>query len=213
MSGYAKFSFEREFERTSSQPFVQKKPEASLSLSEHQAALREGEAQAFLRGHMEGAASARLEEEARLARAIEGFAATLGLTAARLAHIKQQASNEALSFALNFADILAGNLVASAPTGPIEAAARQVFGDLRGVPHVAIRVAPELVEPAKERLARIAREIGLDAKMIVLGEPEIAEGDCRIEWADGGIVRDFVQLREKISECVAKALAQPTPIN
>ncbi|MBY0610753.1 MAG: hypothetical protein K2P80_01080 [Beijerinckiaceae bacterium] len=209
MTGFKKFSFEREFDRGSTSPIVQKQPEPTLAMSEHEAALREAEAKAFLRGHVEGAAAARLEEEARLARALEGMTAVLRQSAERLGHIETQASGEALRFAIEFAGMLSGSLVAERPIGPIAAAARQVFGDLRGVPHVAVRVAPDLVEPAREALSRIAREIGLDAKMIVLGEPEIATGDCRIEWADGGIVRDQALLKSKLDDAVTRALAQP----
>ena len=206
MTGFKKFSFEREFDRGSTSPIVQRQPEASLTISEHEASLRETEAKAFLRGHVDGANAARLEEEARLARAIEAMTAVLQQTSERLSQIEMQASNEALRFAMQFADMLSGSLVSDRPTGPIEAAARQVFGDLRGVPHVAVRVAPDLVEPAREKLAKIAREIGLDAKMIVLGEPEIDSGDCRIEWADGGIIRDQALLKSTLESAVTRAL-------
>ena len=212
MTSIRKFSFEREFDLGVTSPIVQKKPEPTLTLSEHQLALSQAESQAFLRGHVEGANAARLEEEARLAAAIEAMTATLMETAARLAHIEQQSSEEALAFSLEFADALAGALLGDNPMGPIEDAARRAFADLRGVPHVAVRIAPDLVEPARDRLARIAREIGLDAKIIVLGEPEIAEGDCRIEWADGGIVRDAALLKQKISEAVGRALSRPAPL-
>ena len=209
MNSYKKFSFEREFDRGSTSPFVQKKPEASVTMSEHDALLRQAESQAFTRGHVEGANAARLEEQARLARAIEALTATLSQTSQRLMHIEAQASAEALKFALEFSSMLAGALVEQSPTGLIEASARQVFGDLRGVPHVAVRVAPDLVEPTREKLAKIARDIGLDAKMIVLGEPEIMSGDCRIEWADGGIIRDQDQLKLKLEDAVSRALARP----
>ena len=206
METVKKFSFDREFDRGATSPFVQKKPETTLTLSQHEATLREAESQAFLRGHVEGANAARTEEQARLARAIEALTATLSQTAARLGHIEAKASSEALKFALEFSTMLSGTLVSQSPTAPIEAAARKVFGDLRGVPHVAVRVSPDLVEPAREKLSRIARDIGLDAKMIVLGEPEIMTGDCRIEWADGGIIVDHEQLVLKLNAAVARAL-------
>ena len=209
MTSIRKFNFEREFDLGVTSPIVQKKPEPTLTLQEHQLALSQAESQSFLRGHVEGANAARLEEEARLAAAMEAMSATLRQTSERLAHIEQQSSEEALCFALEFADALAGALLRENPTAAIEAVARSAFGDLRGVPHVAVRLAPDLVEPARDRLNKIAREIGLDAKMIVLGEPEIAMGDCRIEWADGGIIRDAGLLKQKIAEAVGRALARP----
>lgn len=205
-----KYSFEREFDMGQTSPIVQKKPEPTISLADHEAALKQTDAKAYMRGHVEGARAARLEEEARLAAALEAMRAMLAEVAGRLRHIEAQSSSEALAFALRFADELAGTLLAERPLAPIEAAARQAFADLRGVPHVAVRIAPDLVERCRESLAAIAREVGLDAKIIVLGEPEIAAGDCRIEWADGGLVRDEALYRAKLSEAVGRALEPPT---
>ncbi len=39
-------------------------------------------------------------------------------------------------------------------------------------------------------LKRLARERGFEGRIVVLGEPDIALGDARLEWADGGIVRE-----------------------
>jgi flagellar assembly protein FliH len=38
----------------------------------------------------------------------------------------------------------------------------------------------------------------------VLAEPEIAIGDCRIEWADGGMTRDRVAVDALIGETVQR---------
>jgi hypothetical protein len=39
---------------------------------------------------------------------------------------------------------------------------------------------------------------------VVLAEPDIAEGDCRIEWADGGINRERGLADAAIGEAVAR---------
>jgi flagellar assembly protein FliH len=41
---------------------------------------------------------------------------------------------------------------------------------------------------------------------VVLAEPHIAPGDCRIEWADGGINRDSSAADAAIGEAVARYL-------
>jgi flagellar assembly protein FliH len=41
----------------------------------------------------------------------------------------------------------------------------------------------------------------------VIGENEIAPGDCRIEWADGGIVRERAATEAAIGEAVARYIA------
>ncbi len=208
MSEKTKFSFERDFRSGSTSPFVERRMDPTVPLARHEEALRETDASAFLRGHVAGIDAARLEQTARLASATEELTHILRQSAGRLDVIEQQASHEALHFAFKFAKILSADLIGEKPLAPVEAAARHVFGDLRGLPHVAVRVAPDLVEATKESLSRIAREIGLDAKIIVLGEPEIRTSDCRIEWADGGIIRNQSALEAQLQEAIATALGQ-----
>ena len=38
-------------------------------------------------------------------------------------------------------------------------------------------------------------------------EPTIATGDCRIEWADGGVVLERAAIEGKINELVGRYLA------
>jgi flagellar assembly protein FliH len=48
----------------------------------------------------------------------------------------------------------------------------------------------------------MARERGFDGRIVTVGEPDFALGDVRLEWADGGVVRD----RSIIEKAVAEAL-------
>ena len=42
---------------------------------------------------------------------------------------------------------------------------------------------------------------------MILAEPEIETGDCRIEWADGGVVLERAAIEAKISELVGRYMA------
>ena len=42
---------------------------------------------------------------------------------------------------------------------------------------------------------------------MVIGEPDIAPGDGRIEWADGGIVREQARIEAAVDQALAGALA------
>ena len=42
---------------------------------------------------------------------------------------------------------------------------------------------------------------------MILAEPEIVAGDCRIEWADGGVVLERAAIEAKISELVGRYIA------
>ena len=42
---------------------------------------------------------------------------------------------------------------------------------------------------------------------MILAEPDIATGDCKIEWADGGVTLDRATIDAKINELVGRYLA------
>ena len=81
------------------------------------------------------------------------------------------------------------------------------FAELRSTPHIVIRVNDALLAPLKERLDRIASDAGFTGRLVLLAEPSIALGDGRVEWADGGVVRDTAATLGKVDELVQRFVA------
>ncbi|MFD0936213.1 flagellar assembly protein FliH, partial [Methylobacterium trifolii] len=77
-------------------------------------------------------------------------------------------------------------------------AARTALQHLRGVPHLVVRVHDGLVEEAETLMKRLARERGYEGRLVVLGDPDLSPGDARIEWADGGIVRERARIEATV---------------
>jgi len=42
------------------------------------------------------------------------------------------------------------------------------------------------MRPRANRFERLAKQSGFEGRLVILAEPEIDAGDCKIEWADGG---------------------------
>ena len=57
----------------------------------------------------------------------------------------------------------------------------------------------------------IARRYGFEGRLVILAEPDIATGDCKIEWADGGVVLDSGATAAKIAELVDRYMASRHP--
>jgi flagellar assembly protein FliH len=74
-------------------------------------------------------------------------------------------------------------------------------------PHIAVRVNDALYATAREKLDDIARTNGFEGRLVVLGEPNIGVGDCRIEWADGGINRDSAAADAAIGAAVTRYIS------
>jgi flagellar assembly protein FliH len=70
-----------------------------------------------------------------------------------------------------------------------------------------VRVNEGLYAAVREKIDDIARAQGFGGRLVVLGEPGIAVGDCRIEWADGGVNRDTGVAERAIGEAVARYIS------
>ena len=67
-----------------------------------------------------------------------------------------------------------------------------------------MRVNDGLYAATREKLDAVAHARGFEGRLVVLAEPGIAMGDCRIEWADGGVNRDSAAADAAIGEAVAR---------
>lgn len=167
-----------------------------------QDALADAERRGIDKGRAEGRAQAVAEHDAALARTMARLAEAAGTMLARADEDRENFEREAVAFALALARKLAGDALARFPMDAIEQVARSSFEHLRGVPHLVVRVNEELVEQTETMMKKVARERGFEGRLVIMGEPDIAKGDARLEWADGGIVRDG----EKIGEAVASSM-------
>ena len=202
------FNFHRDFSKSqSTSPFLDTAARVPVPYADHLQAVEQARQESYNQGMADGRQAQMDSEAARLAGCLDGIAARLQIAMLDMKRIEEGARKEALEFASLFARKIAGRLIENAPMQPIEATARAIFGDLRGSAHVAVRVAPSLVDSCKSRLTLLMRENGLEPKLFVFPDPDVALGDCRIEWADGGIVRE----REKLDYLIDKALDMLLP--
>jgi flagellar assembly protein FliH len=170
------------------------------------AALQEAEQRGFARGLAEGRRQAAAESEAQLATAMRRLADGAASLLSGLAAQQTQIEEEALAFAVALGRKLAGKALAAQPLEAIADAARTSFHHLRGVPHLVVRVNDALVEAVETQVQRMSRDHGYEGRLVVMGEPEIAPGDGRIEWADGGVVRDQARIEAAVDQALQGSL-------
>ena len=77
-------------------------------------------------------------------------------------------------------------------------------------PHIVVRIGADIYESAKEQLEEIARARGFEGRLLVTSDDTMAAGDCRIEWADGGVARDRAATLSAISDVVGRYVAART---
>ncbi|MCW5761454.1 MAG: hypothetical protein KIS90_16910, partial [Phenylobacterium sp.] len=84
------------------------------------------------------------------------------------------------------------------------ALATDCFRQLVTTPHIAVRVAADIHGEAERELSEVARMRGFEGRLMVTADPTMAAGDCRIEWANGGITRDRAAVQSTIEDVVAR---------
>jgi len=196
MKAAKKFLFETDFAGTGTLA------ESAITLAEHERKLADAEAAARQRGYADAQADAGVETGRRMADVLERIAAGLTIANDSLHAIETRLECEAVEVAVAVARKLAPALIAGEPFAEISALASECFRQLIAAPHIAVRVNDELYVAAKEKLEDIMRARHFEGRLVVLAEAEIAVGDCRIEWADGGINRDSASADAAIGEAV-----------
>lgn len=162
-------------------------------------------------GYAEGFAAGEQSATARAAQTLAAAASQLaGHTAEMSAALEQSALDarrEAVELAASIARKLAVHLLARQPTAELQALIAECMANLAGVPHLVIRCHPELADGIREIATTQMATSGFTGRLIVMGDPEQRLGDGRLEWADGGLVRDINAISRDIDEKIASYLA------
>ena len=201
MAAPAKFLFDMDFSAPD------KTRERPATPSEIAQTVASAEARAYRDGYEAAQREAKVESDRRSALALEEIGIAVKGIASRFAGIETRMETEAVDVAVAVARKLCGELIAAEPLGEITGLVSNCFSHLVSTPHLVVRIHDCLYEAAREKIERQAAQSGFEGRLVILAEPGIATGDCRIEWADGGVVLERATIEAKISELVGRYLA------
>ena len=193
----AKFLFDHDFAAA-----AEVKPAVPLAL--HEANLADANAAGYRRGYAAAKAEVLAEAEERAAAALERIAVALEGLMRGLSGVEAMLETEAVDVAVAVGKKLAAALVEREPLAEISALAMDCFRHLVTAPHVVVRVNDAQHASVGKPIEEMVRSRGLASHLVVLAEPDIQTGDCRIEWADGGINRDRSATEAVIDEAVSR---------
>jgi flagellar assembly protein FliH len=198
MKATAKYLFDKDFAASD-------KP--TITLVEHERRRADAESQAYRKGFAAGQAQAKTEAAEHVASALGLIADSLDRLHRALVGIEARLETEAVEVSVAVAGKLAPELIAREPLAEISALATECFRHLVATPHVVVRVGADIYDTAKHKLEEIAKTRGFEGRLAVHSEAAMTFGDCRIEWADGGVVRDRDAIRATIDEAVVRYVA------
>jgi len=206
MASPAKFMFNADFAANAANP-----AERPIPPAEHALKITEAETKGYRKGFDAAQVEISAETSRRNSAALERIAGATEVLTKSLDAIEARLEAEAVEVAVAVAKKLSAELVAREPIAEITALATECFKQLVATPHVVVRVNAALHEFANAQIQEIAKYRGFEGRLVVLAEPDIAPGDCRIEWADGGVVRDRASVEAVITELVSRYIAARNP--
>jgi flagellar assembly protein FliH len=169
--------------------------------------IADAEAKAYRDGFDAAQREAKAESDRRAALALEEIGIAIKGIASRFSGIETRMETEAVDVAVAVARKMCSELIAAEPLTEITGLVKDCFSHLVSTPHLVVRISDSLYEEARERIEKLSRQSGFEGRLVILAEPSIPTGDCKIEWADGGVVLERAAIEAKINELVGRYMA------
>ena len=168
-------------------------------------------AQARQEAYAEGLAAGERNAASVAAQTLAAAAGTLATQSAEMAAALDDAAanaqREAVELAASIGRKLALHLLARYPTVELEALIGECMQSLNGVPHLVVRCHPDIADGIRDIATAHMQTSGFAGRLVVMGDPEQRLGDGRLEWVDGGLVRDIGAISKDIDRKISAYLA------
>lgn len=199
MAELLKFTFDTGFgTRSELQPVDEGLP--AVSQAEVDAARTQG----FVQGREDGLAEATAQFNSELMASFDKMSIGIQTLLNSQASTAQSAKEEAYNYSLLIAQKIAKAALKHYPFDQIETLVSECLSHINHMPHLVIRVNHEIVQNVQDQLQPIIDEKGFEGRLIIMGEEDIALGDCAIEWADGGVAYNTQEIVQTISNQLAE---------
>lgn len=178
--------------------------EPMITVREHQQLLAEAEARGHEKGRKQGLSEIADKESHRVAEEAAKLVTAVRKLLKNVEDQQSQYEKDAVGLAFLAARRFASHLISREPLGEVVALLSECLGPLRRQPHVVIRIHERDSDRLQKAVDAIVYEKGFEGRLVILGEPELERGDCKIEWADGGLVRDTRSVEEQIEKAMRR---------
>jgi flagellar assembly protein FliH len=157
-----------------------------------------------------GFSDASTNIQARTAEALASAARELADQASRtltlVDDMQKEHIREAVTLSATIARKLAVHLIARHPQAELAALIEESLASLEHAPHLVVRCHPDLCDAMRAAAEERMTASGFAGRLVVMGDPDIRLGDGRLEWADGGVVRDINQISGEIDKRISAYL-------
>lgn len=165
-------------------------------------ARKQGEEAGLARGRAEAVAAF----DKQIATALQGIAQQIaGIGKATAA--EAEAAGRSVDLALAIVRKLFPALAERNGIAEVESILAQCLASLKQEPRLVVYASPAQLDALQARIGDLAAASGFEGRIVLIADEKMAESDCRVEWADGGVERDSAQILRAIETTLTSYLA------
>lgn len=168
--------------------------------------MEEAKQAAHHEGRQEGMADALAGLEQQVASTLDAIMSRLPTLFEEEKRWAEEIQSDAIKLATTIVKKLAPSLMENTHPQEIEQVVQSSFNFLTEQPKVMIRVPTEVEEFLKDKIHLMASRVGYEGQVVLVGDPELTDSDCRISWLAGAVERSLDETWDHIDETIAQTL-------
>ncbi len=180
-----KFMFDRTFDPSAAHYRAPERKPVTLKPEQYDALKKES----FDAGYAEGRKAGADAQGQQLIALFTRIDERIGHMIDSMAELRVRQDADMRQLAIAMTRKLLPNFTAKYGIEEIQATLNDAIAEMVHEPRMVVRVHADQFDVIQGKIAEITQQKAYSGKVVVLSDPEIAAGDCRVEWADGGIER------------------------
>jgi flagellar assembly protein FliH len=181
-------------------------PPPSFSEGELEAAVSEARKTALAEGQAKGKADATAQSERQTATALTAIGTQFAKIDGEVQAANGQLRETAVELSLTMVRRLFPEFARRHGLEEVKALLGRSLDTLRTEPRFTVRVASDQAEALRGEVEKLAQARGFEGRIAVAAEDGLKPGDCRIEWSQGGMIRNADEIWKAIEAAVEQAL-------
>jgi len=181
-------------------------PPPSFSEEELEAAVAAARKAAFAEGQAQGNAEASAKTERQTAAALTAIGTHFAKIEGEVQAVSTALRETALELSLAMVRRLFPEFARQHGLEEVKELLGRCLDTLRAEPRFTVKVARDQAEALGGEVDALARSRGFEGRILVSADESLKPGDCRIEWSQGGMIRNADEIWKAIEAAMEQAL-------
>ena len=122
-------------------------------------------------------------------------------------------NQETIKFAHAIMKKLAPQLAQGSELSEIENAIKNALSFLNKQPKVTVQISNKFIEPIQEKILLMTSRAGFDGELILIADPDMATGDCKLNWDSGEMEKSISNTWKQIDSIIERVIINTeTPV-